>query len=540
MEAGVSFRPGGTAEGRRGTSGVVHNFEVSVVMPFYKKMREFRRVLPLNAPYFERNGVEVVIVMDEDGERDELLGFIDRYPFINWKVVVNPKPHAWRNPAKPINVGIRHATKRYVLVCSPESEFHTDAIRLMRQALEHYPRHFAVGHVAFAGAETPVEEMDFHLPYGSIMALREDFLAVRGYDERLLRWGGDDDNVRARLELYGVRKLVLPEVRLVHREFMAPGTEGASREEKKALIPKEEEYRMLHPERICANGPDWGLDFDRVAYDWRHKGGLGEGGRRFLEKFECWDTGGPEVFRREYRRLVLAQVYNEASRIGPFLEDMGRYFDGVVLLDDGSTDGTYGLARHPKLLLKARKKRTAFLDIQNRNLLLDLASLFSCEWLCFMDADERFDPRFADFEPLMRDRRAEVVAFHSVQLWDDEEHYNGDYPYSDGGIVCKVRMFRNIGHARILTDKILHFDAVPHRRNEVRSRILYLHSGMLRPEDRRAKHDFYRREDVRSDQKDYGHMLNPSPRLLRVDGIVAGRNGFSNRALRDEGGAGKG
>ena len=37
------------------------NFDVSVVIPFYKKMAEFRRVFPLNRKYFERNGIEVVI-----------------------------------------------------------------------------------------------------------------------------------------------------------------------------------------------------------------------------------------------------------------------------------------------------------------------------------------------------------------------------------------------------------------------------------------------------------------------------------------------
>ena len=40
------------------------NFDVSVVIPFYKKMAEFRRVFPLNRKYFERNGIEVVIVLD--------------------------------------------------------------------------------------------------------------------------------------------------------------------------------------------------------------------------------------------------------------------------------------------------------------------------------------------------------------------------------------------------------------------------------------------------------------------------------------------
>ena len=108
------------------TSHFIHNFDVSVVMPFYKKMDEFRRIFPKNLPYFQRNGIEIVIAMDEDSEEESLINFTHRYPFINWKVIVNHNKHDWRNPAKAINVGIRNATKEFILVCSPESEFITD------------------------------------------------------------------------------------------------------------------------------------------------------------------------------------------------------------------------------------------------------------------------------------------------------------------------------------------------------------------------------------------------------------------------------
>lgn len=79
------------------------NFNLSVIIPFYKKMEEFRRVFPINRKYFERNGIEVVIVLDTPDEREELLSYIMQFPFINWRVIMNDKPHDWRNPAKPLN-----------------------------------------------------------------------------------------------------------------------------------------------------------------------------------------------------------------------------------------------------------------------------------------------------------------------------------------------------------------------------------------------------------------------------------------------------
>jgi len=55
-------------------------------MPFYKKLEAFKRVFPKNRKYFERNGIEVIIVMDCPDEKEELLVYIQEYPFVNWRV----------------------------------------------------------------------------------------------------------------------------------------------------------------------------------------------------------------------------------------------------------------------------------------------------------------------------------------------------------------------------------------------------------------------------------------------------------------------
>lgn len=89
------------------TESFYHNFGLSVVIPFYRKKREFKSVFPKNRKYLERNGIEVVIVLDTPEESLELQDFILQYPFVNWRIVMNDKPHEWRNPAKPLNVGIK-------------------------------------------------------------------------------------------------------------------------------------------------------------------------------------------------------------------------------------------------------------------------------------------------------------------------------------------------------------------------------------------------------------------------------------------------
>lgn len=509
---------------------IIHNFEVSVILPFYKKLNEFKRVLPLNAPFFQRNGIEVVISMDENSQQKELIDFLKSYPFINWRVIVNDHKHEWRNPAKAINVGIRHATKKYIMVCSPESEFHTDAIYLMREALEYYDHHFAIGTVAFALEEDlGYSRMNFTKPYGSIMTRKADLIAVKGYNESLLQWGGDDDNIRARLELYGIKKLFLPEVKLIHREKDRNGQK--KRLEKRARLSPSEESDIYYPSKeFCANQEKWGEDFDRIVYDWKNNRYAGELAEKYLRRFEDYRIQSPDVFSRKYNRIILTQSFNEQEYIIRFLENMGLYFDGIILLDDGSTDHTYELAEHSKLLLKVKKKREGFIDIENRNITLDLASFFSCEWFCFMDTDELFDERFINFDEAASNENVDVIHFSFVNLWNSEQTYNAEYPYSRNGIMEKPKMFKNIGHTQIYTNKVrMHFQVIPYRKNSVKGEIFYRHYGMISKELRIDKYLLYQKEDIANDQKSYEHIMKDDPKLLQFEDICYKERMFYNQ-----------
>ncbi len=88
-------------------------FDISIILPFYKKLKEFKKVLPKNLKYFQRNGIELIIVLDTPEEEQELVNFLDEFPFLNSKVIVNRIHHEWRNPAKVLNVGIRHAGRKH-------------------------------------------------------------------------------------------------------------------------------------------------------------------------------------------------------------------------------------------------------------------------------------------------------------------------------------------------------------------------------------------------------------------------------------------
>lgn len=479
------------------------DFDLSIVMPFYMRLDEFKRVFPSKAKYYERNGIEVVIVADEPTEEQGILDYIRRYPFINWKVVVNDKDHSWRNPAKAFNVGIRQATKRYILVMDPELEFYTDVIYELREKLDSYPEHYAVGQVLFMDICEEIDEKTLHkhdrelIPYGSIMAKKEYFEQIGGYSEHYTEWGGEDDHLRKRLELAGIRWLFFPDSVLIHREDMRKRT--ASRNEQRARIPRDVLSEMLLPTETVVNGEDWGTDFNRVAYEWRdHPFAKGQC-REYLSTLKQFDIPSDEVFDKSYPLIALIPTYNESERIGDCLRSVEKYCDGIILLDDDSRDDTYSIAQSEKLLLKAKKVRTEFNDKQNRNILLDIASFFKAEWFIFIDADERFDDRFVDLREVMKRDDVDTVGVWIANLWDSMNTYRFDIldqnPYSENGLWFRWRMFRNKGRMQIDFSYNLHFMATPYRKNEYKSKTLLFHLGYLERAKRNVKFEFYQNED---------------------------------------------
>jgi len=485
-------------------------------MPFYKKLKEFKEIFPKNYPFFRKNGVEVIISMDDFTEEEALLDFISNYHEINWKVIVNRKDHEWRNPAKAINVGIRFATKKYVFVCSPESELVTDVIYIMRRTLYYYPNHFTVGYIDFKSYDNN-KVYASSVPYGSIMVERNYLVDINGYDESILNWGGDDDNIRSRLELLGLKKMLLPDARMVHWES---SEELGKRSGKRNLEsrPCFVEKNIFFPDHYIVNSGNWGRDFNTVVYDWQNKTIERNRIKEFLERFLKYDLKIEKV-NNMFSNILLVQCHNEKKRIPDFINKNSKFFDAIIFLDDESEDGSYDYINHDKLLLKVQKARSTFNDLENRNILLSLVSFFNTDWIVFLDIDEIIDERFSDFS-FVDNPHISVVGLQLIHLWNDENFYNKDYPYSKKGIQVHYRMFRNIGYSQILTNKRgLHFPLVPYIKDKFYSNVLIKHYGHLDKVTRERKFIFYNKVDRFKDQEDYSHFNNHNPALGNIKEI---------------------
>lgn len=551
---------------------------LSVVMPYYRKLAEFTRVLPLQHAWLARPDLEVILVMDAPDEEAGLLALLAQYPDVRWSVLVNDRPHPWRPPCKAINVGLRHAVGHFVLVCSPESAFVDDVPSMALEVLQAHPDKVAVGRVGFArfadledGStlarvfDTVVQpDLTLHTFYGSICAARSSFEAIHGYDESFAEWGGDDDNVRVRLELQGHHLLACPGLRLLHLSFEAhQGT---------AYYDADLDVLKCAPHSAQANtSHGWGRDFTRVA--WRTPSwasslaapsaaaasspppaalAIATRSRRRCDicgrmgYFEppqgyCVKCGPPPGQTSATwppgatpRILCVMQLHNEARYLEGCLAHLRGHVDGVVALDDGSTDGTGALLEQDSLVLDRMTLPVChphvWDELRNKQVLLERARDLGADWVLVCDADERFETAF--LESLRHIARAlpsippAAVVMSVKELWNSPTQYRIDGVW---GTKRQARFFSLPADIRFDRNQALHGswlpDAYVEQARMIRMFHHLYHLKSIRHEDRVRRRDLYKRLDPDRRYQSIGYdYLAEEPDTLRLESIRPGRD----------------
>jgi len=251
--------------------------DLSIILPYYKRIKAFKQAIDFNhsklmsAP---ECSTEVVLVLDEPTEESEVLELIGQYDQISWRVIINRQDHEWRNPAKAINVGIRHAKGAFVLTMSPECLHVTDVPHILFNSISSTDSYFAVGQLRDCKREVINEKglvqafesgLGNKMYYGSVCSPRTVLEAIRGYDESNKTWGGDDDNLRARMILYGLEKKRVSEAKMIH-PFDLPHPGRGIRDILKTKTWDEREA-CLFPSSAVANNESWGREFGEIIYE---------------------------------------------------------------------------------------------------------------------------------------------------------------------------------------------------------------------------------------------------------------------------------
>jgi hypothetical protein len=224
-------------------------------------------------------------------------------------------------------------------------------------------------------------------------------------------------------------------------------------------------------------------------------------------------------FRRRGPARVLGLVaFRDESRFLPgLLENLATQVDGVVALDDGSTDGSAALVRdHPLVLelLEVRPGAQAELeDGRNHRALTEAAWKHGADWLLGVDADERLERGFRS-RAEEEIARAETHGHPAVwvwfrELWDAPDQFRVDGIWGQKRKAC---LFRSDPSHRF-DDRRVHANWAswpPPDGDYPQGDLNIYHLRMIRPEDRRRRVERYRRIDPDNaiQPQGYDYLLN--------------------------------
>jgi len=240
-------------------------------------------------------------------------------------------------------------------------------------------------------------------------------------------------------------------------------------------------------------------------------------------------SGGPSLRRGpRVRLLALLACRNEMSLLPGYVANVGPQVDGIVALDDGSTDGSADyLEARPEVieLIRLPPARPEWDEVGNYRRLVEAAARAGAEWAISLDADERVEREFRERAErvIRRGRPLGLTAYAVVlrELWGSPHTYRADGVWGRKG---PGRMFAVRPGAQV-DARPLHASKVPAGSGRVlRADLLVYHLRMITPEDREARRRRYETLDPHArHQPREGYAYLTDERGLELRPLPAGR-----------------
>lgn len=138
--------------------------------------------------------------------------------------------------------------------------------------------------------------------------------------------------------------------------------------------------------------------------------------------------------------VVLLRIKDGMFFLPEWLECFEKIADDIVVVDNGSTDGTFEmLKRHPKVVDIIQTE--GYNEGRDKNLLYDLARKRNPDWCLWIDVDEIMEPQVTrkHLDKLMSNRLVNKYAFRRFHFID-REHFAGS----------NFRLHYSAGHDRVM------------------------------------------------------------------------------------------
>lgn len=470
-------------------------YDVSVIIPLLEVPHHFQQRLDQNKDIFSQNGVEIVLVLGPELS-DKILMITRKYPFINFNIVELAIPSTEISAGILYKVGLQQASFQYILLLSEFVHLEQD-LAYKNRYLIHYYRDIHI--YSILASENNLDRSDEHRETSLFLSARllkaiGDFNGGHSPERCLIE-------LSLKLELKGIRRFISPETGKKDLKYddakridysIALGKYHSGHVKGKADLMAEVNLNESSDGSSTNSIWHWSKNKDLQQLD------------NYLLQFEKTFKRDDHI-SKEFEIVALIQVRNEADHIEQLIPHLEEHCDGIIVLDDGSEDGSYEKAVHEKVILKVQKKHKGYFDdLENRNILLRLCSFIRSDWFFFIDADERFDPRFSKLRHYCSQKEIDIFWINLVDMWNKPNTYRTDIPNRPpSGIIQRSRMFRNKGNLQINTDREIHFPSVPYSQPFRLARSLLLHYGAYDTVTRQRKLDLYSKQDADGQKQGY-------------------------------------
>jgi hypothetical protein len=216
--------------------------------------------------------------------------------------------------------------------------------------------------------------------------------------------------------------------------------------------------------------------------------------------------------------LALLAVRDDLRYLEGWFESVGPQVDGVVALDDGSTDGSAEFleSRDEVVeLIRVPPERPSWDEMGNHRRLVEAAVRHGADWVVSLDADERVEREFrVRFERVAaRGGRFGCRAYQVWlrELWGTPDQYRVDGIWGDR---ARARIFRPALDP-VFDASPLHGSKVPldsaRYRHCPRADLEVYHLRMITPEGRRERRERYELADPEArwqPREGYGYLTD--------------------------------